>query len=132
MSKRYARLSSGTEALRSSFAINSSAALLSGIVLKIWSCGISGSPSKYICVINRAEFVRRELGAGHLGERVLQRPQRNARRAQHAGLVVRGKCRRVNVAVALVKFEFRCHLAFPRCFVGRDVAFARWIKGDII
>src|SRR5450755_461159 len=60
-------------------------------------------------IIERTEFVRRKDRTRYLRQRVLQRPKRDARRAQHAGLV-NGRIRRgMNISVTLVKLGFRSH-----------------------
>src|SRR5258708_975813 len=66
-------------------------------------------------VIERTEFAGREYRTGYFGQRVLQRPKRDARGAQYSRLGngrVRG---RMNVAIALVKLGLGRHDAVTSC-----------------
>src|SRR6266404_9072096 len=66
-------------------------------------------------IIERTKLVTRKCRTGHFRQRALQRPQWDARRAQHARLVDRRIRRRVEVAVALMKFGVRRHAVVPMC-----------------
>src|SRR5438128_191194 len=55
-------------------------------------------------IIERTKLVTSKRRTGHFRQRVLQRPQWDPRRAQHARLVNRRIRRRVEIAVALMKF----------------------------
>src|SRR5882757_8151592 len=60
-------------------------------------------------IIEPTELVRRKYRTGHLRQRVLQGPKRDARRAQHARLV-NGRIRRgMKIAIMLVKLGFGSH-----------------------
>src|SRR5258706_8327189 len=66
-------------------------------------------------IIERTKLVTRKRRTGHFRQRVLQRPQWDARRAQHARLVDRRIRRRVEIAVTLLKFGVRRHVVVPMC-----------------
>ena len=60
-------------------------------------------------IVERPQLLSPEHGTRDLRQRVLQRPQREAGGAQHAGLVVRGERRRVLAPVALDELV-GCHI----------------------
>src|ERR1700738_472988 len=60
-------------------------------------------------IIERTELVRRKNRTGHLRQRVLQGPKRDARRAQHACLVNGRISRGMKIAIMLVKLGFGSH-----------------------
>src|SRR5712672_501078 len=64
-------------------------------------------------IIERTKLVARKRRTSHFRQRVLQRPQWDARRAQDARLVDRRIRRRLEIAAALLKFSFGRHVVVP-------------------
>src|SRR6266478_9386389 len=71
-------------------------------------------------IVERTKLVRRKCRTAYFRQRVLQRPQRDARRAQHARLVDGRMRRRMEIAVSLVKFGFGRHAFASLRALNRD------------
>src|SRR3954452_8791938 len=67
-------------------------------------------------VIQRSQFRMPEHRSGDFREGVLQRPQRQPGRAEHAGLVIRRQRRRMLTAIPLDELMLRHHDPGPPCY----------------